>query len=309
MEEEEDGSIPDRCPICRKRSNNVLLHIKKKDSCNDKIEPHLFDKWKNEAKKRSKKKYQRKFVESGKHKEVQKKYTDKCKKDDKESHLQVRRQAQAKYVNRERVQKNTEDRLNEFKQLCIDILNSLQEGRTPSEKDLNRFHLVESDFARSSRDDVYAWLKDVDGGLLSSVIAFQKVCLLPRRTWLGALGRVECTKVDKRKWMKDQEEKLYRLIGQLASYRHPFNMVHLIPDEFKLKRKPDPTPRTLTLTQQRKPESFLKEDEDELDRLIVEILGDEEVLANDEPMMNLLKITKDFDDIEIALLYCKNKCK
>ena len=163
-----------------KQSNNVLLHIKKKDSCNDKIEPHLFDKWKNEAKKRSKKKYQRKFVESGKHKEVQKKYTDKCKKDDKESHLQVRRQAQAKYVNSERVQKNTEDRLNEFKQLCIDILNSLQNGRTLT---------------------------------------------------------IE----------------LYRLIGQLASYKHPFNMVHLIPDEFKLKRKPDPTPSTW----RRKPETFL----------------------------------------------------
>ena len=298
---EEEDSIPDRCPICRKRSNNVLLHIKKKDSCKDKIEPQLFDKWKNEANKRSKKKYQRKFVESGKHKVVQKKYSDKCKKDDKESHLQVRRQAQAKYANRERVQKNTEDRLKEFKQLCIDMLNSLQNGRTPSEKDLNRFHLVESDFARSSRDNVYAWLKDVDGGLLISVIAFQKVCLVPRRTWLGALGRVECMHVDKRKWMKDQEEKLYRLIGQLASYRHPFNMVHLIPNEFKLKRKPDPTPSTW----QRKPETFLKEDEEELDRLILEILGDEEALANDEPMKNLLKITKDLDSLETAMLYCK----
>ena len=111
--------------------------------------------------------------------------------------------------------------------------------------------------------------------------------------------------VDKRKWMKDQEEKLYRLIGQLASYKHPFNMVHLILDEFKLKRKPDPTPSTW----QRKPETFLKEDEDELDKLILEILGDEGALANDETMMNLLKITKDLDSLDIAVLYCKNKSK
>ena len=299
--EEEDQPIPDRCPICRKRSNNVLLHIKKKDSCKEKIEPQLFDKWKNEANKRSKKKYQRKFVKSGKHKVVQKKYSDKSKKDDEESYLQVRRQVQAKYVNREKVQESSEDRLKEFNQLCIDILHSLREGRTPNERDLNRFHLVESDFTRSSRDKVYDWLKDVDGGLLISVIAFQKVCLIPRRTWLGALGRVECMHVDKRKWMKDQAEKLYKLIGQLASYRHPFNMVHLIPNEFKLKRKPEPTPTTW----QRKPEAFSKEDEEELDRLILEILGDEEALANDEPMMNLLRITKDMDNLDIAMLYCK----
>ena len=129
-EEEEDGYIPDRGPICRKRSNNVLLHIKKKDSCKQKIEPQLFDKWKIKAKKRSKRKYQRKFVETGRHKVVQKKYNDKCKDFDKEGYLKVGRQAQAKYVNRERVQKNTEDRLKVFKKLCIDILNSLQNGRT-----------------------------------------------------------------------------------------------------------------------------------------------------------------------------------
>ena len=117
--------------------------------------------------------------------------------------------------------------------------HSLREGRTPSEKDLNRFHLIESDFAASSRDDVYAWLKEVDGGLLISVIAFQKVGLLPRGAWLGALWRADCTAMDRRRWMKDQEEKMYRLIGQLASYRHPFNMVHLIPNEFKLERKPE----------------------------------------------------------------------
>ena len=295
--EEEMESIPDRCPVCRKRSFNVLLHIQKKDSCNDKIEPELYAKWKNEAKKRSKKKYQEKFVKSGKHKEAQRKYTEKNKRDDKESHLQVRRQAQAKYVNREMVQNKTEDRIKEFHNLCLDTLHSLREGRTPSEKDLNRFHLIESDFAASSRDDVYAWLKEVDGGLLISVIAFQKVCLLPRSAWLGALWRADCTAMDRRRWMKDQEEKMYRLIGQLASYRHPFNMVHLIPNEFKLERKPEHSCE--------KTETLSTEDEEELDRLIVEILGDEEALSNDEPMQELLKLTKDMENLNIAMSYCK----
>ena len=302
MEEEEEESVPDNCPVCRKRSNNVLLHIQKKDSCKDKIEPELYEKWKNEANKRRKKKYQSKFVKSGKHKEVQKKYSEKCKKDDRESYLQVRRHTQAKFVNREKVQKGSEDRMKKFNELCIDILYSLRQGRTPSEKDLNNFHLIESDFAPSDRDEVYAWLKDVDGGLLISVICFQKVCLLPRKAWYFAHLKVEgTTKKDRRNRMRDQEEKLYRLMGQLASYRHSptLQYKHLIPREFKLKRKPEPS------TWQMKPETLSKEDEEELDRLIVEILGDPEAFGQDLPMQKLLKLTKDMDDLEIALSYTK----
>ena len=175
----EEDSIPERCPVCRKRTNNVLLHIHHKDSCNEKIEPKLYEKWKKEAKKRSKRKYQGKYVKSGKHSDVQRKYVEKYKKDDIKSYLQSRRQAQAKYVNRDRVQNRSEDRFKQFNTLCIDILHSLRTGKIPCEKDLNRFHLIESDFDPDERDNVYAWMKDIDGGLLASVITFQKVCLLP----------------------------------------------------------------------------------------------------------------------------------
>ena len=304
MEEEEEESIPDRCPVCRKRCNNVLLHILKKDTCKDKIEPEIYDKWKNEAKKRSKKRYQEKFVKSGKHKEVQRKYIEKCMKNFKESHLKVRRQVQAKYVNRERVQNRSEGRMKDFDNLCIDMLYSLKQGRTPSERDLNRFHLIESDFAPADRDDVYAWLKDVDGGLLLSVICFQKVCLISDRTWIESSFKVECKTKDRGKWI-DQYDKLYILMGQLASYRHTFEMEHLIPCGygFKLTKKSEPE------TWQIKPDTFTKEDEEELSRLILEILGDAEALSNDLPMQNLLKLTKDMENIKIALSYTKKNEK
>ena len=309
MEEEEEELIPERCPACRKKSHNLLLHILMKDSCKDKIEPELYEKWKNEAKKRSKKKYQEKFVKSGKHKEAQKKYIEKCKKNFKESHLKVRRLAQAKYVNRLEVlnrlevQNRSEDRMEDFKNLCIDMLYSLRHGRTPGERDLNRFHLVESDFAPTDRDVAYAWLKDVEGGHLISVICFQKVCLLPGRIWLDAYFKVECKTKDRGKWL-DQHDKFYRLIGQLASYRHTFEMEHLIPcgyglGRFKFKKKPEPD------TWQSKPETFTKEDEEELDRLILEILGDNEAFANDLPMQKLLKLTKDMENLQIAMPYTK----
>ena len=305
MMEEEEDSIPDRCPVCRKKSQSLLLHILKKDSCKDKIEPELYEKWKNEAKKRSKKKYQEKFVKSGKHKEAQKKYIEKCKKSFKESHLKIRRQVQAKYVNRMKVQTiETEDRKEDFNNLCIDMLHSLRQGRTPSERDLNRFHLIESDlFADDDRDDAYAWLKDIDGGLLLLVICFQKVCLLPGRIWLDAYFKVECKTKDRGKWL-DQHDTFYRLIGQLASYRHTFEMEHLIPcgygiGRFKFKKKPEPD------TWQRKPETFTKDDEEELRRLISEIFDDTEALSKDLPMQNLLKLTEDIENLDIAMSYTK----
>ena len=294
--EEEEESIPDKCPVCGKRSNNVLLHIHKKDSCKDKIAPELYDKWKNEANKRSKKKYQKKFVKSGKHSKVQQKYSEKCKKDDDRSYLKVRRLAQAKYINREKVKKNSEERMKEFTNLCCDMLKSLREGETPDEKKLNKFHLIESDFV--SRDEVFAWLKDVDGRLLCLVITLQKLCLLPRKSWLGAIWRVDCTIKYRRLWMKDQEEKLYRLIGQLASFRHPFNLLHLIPSRFKLEEKPKPFPK-------KTPETFTKEHEEELVRLITEILGDEKAYTKDVPMQKLLKLTKENENLSDAMLYCK----
>ena len=104
-------------------------------------------------------------------------------------------------LNRLEVQNRSEDRMEDFKNLCIDMLYSLRHGRTPGERDLNRFHLVESDFAPTDRDVAYAWLKDVDGGHLISVISFQKVCLLPGRIWLDAFFKVECKTKDRGKWL------------------------------------------------------------------------------------------------------------
>ena len=66
--------LPDRCPICKKVSRNVLLHIRKKESCCSKIDQSLYDHWKEIANKRTKTKYQKKYVESGRHKEAQERY-------------------------------------------------------------------------------------------------------------------------------------------------------------------------------------------------------------------------------------------
>ena len=80
--------LPDRCPICKKVSKNILLHIKKKESCCSKIDQSLYDHWKNIANKKTKTKYQRKYIESGRHREAQERYVETGK----------QREAQERYV-------------------------------------------------------------------------------------------------------------------------------------------------------------------------------------------------------------------
>ena len=104
MDDEEEGELPDlpdKCPVCNKTSKNLLLHIRKKSSCNAKIDPDLYDHWKQEQNKYNKRKFQSAYVKAGKHKNAQEKYVKSGK------HSEVRekyvksgkhKEAQAKYV-------------------------------------------------------------------------------------------------------------------------------------------------------------------------------------------------------------------
>ena len=104
-------TLPEECPICNKETKNILLHIRKKKSCSSKVDPVLYDHWKEEANKRKKKKYriagkhkkdQAKYVQSGKHKKVQAKYvlSGKHKKVQEKYVLTGKhKEAQSKYVN------------------------------------------------------------------------------------------------------------------------------------------------------------------------------------------------------------------
>ena len=72
MEDEvELPDLPDKCPICTKTSKNLLLHIRKKESCSSQIDPTLYDHWKREQSKYSKRKFQSAYVKNGKHKDAQ----------------------------------------------------------------------------------------------------------------------------------------------------------------------------------------------------------------------------------------------
>ena len=65
-----DEELPSKCPVCKKRQNNILLHIRLKESCNKEIIPDLYKRWKNLANKRNRIKAQKRYIETGKHKNV-----------------------------------------------------------------------------------------------------------------------------------------------------------------------------------------------------------------------------------------------
>jgi len=89
MEEEE--KLPNKCPICDKEAKNLLLHMKSKKSCNSKIDPKLYEHWKQVKNRQSKRKYQYMYVKQGKHKKAQAKYEDKFKSHCKVCPMKVRK--------------------------------------------------------------------------------------------------------------------------------------------------------------------------------------------------------------------------
>ena len=229
-----DIEVPDKCPVCKKVSKNLLLHIRKKDECSSGTDPKLLNDWREAAQKIRRRKAQSKYIKSGKHKEVQAKYIKKCEEEDKESVLQIQRHKHARFYQRRFF--SQKKRRRSFKQLCIRMLHCLRRGECPPEKVLNKFHIVEDE--KYSRyldkngkeydpEKLHKWVKDVNANLLLSVITLQKVALVPRSTWLKAQLEVENCKNE------DLKAKFYKLIGKLQAYQHKNTKDVLVPEKYK----------------------------------------------------------------------------
>ena len=188
-----DEDIPDKCPVCRKVTNNILLHIRKKDSCMEQVDPELYAKWKEKANKRKKSRYQYKYVDQGKHKIAQAKYVENCKIADKKSFDQLKKHSNAKYREKERIlsgRHGDKKRKAAFINMCNKCLWMLRQGKIEySEYRLNGFHLVEGETGMDN-EEVHNWIKEIDADLLVNVIEFQKIVLVPRSRWLSAIEDV-----------------------------------------------------------------------------------------------------------------------
>ena len=297
--------IPDECPVCRKVSKNLLLHIRKRSECSSSIDPELFSSWREAAHKRKSRKAQSKYIQKGRHKEVQAKYAKKCKEEDEESFLQIQRHTYAR--RRERLFRRRDykkyKRMNSFRKLCIRMLSCLRRGECPPEHWLNKFHLIEHEICSRyvdkdgneyDPDKLHGWLKEVDLRLLIMVISFQKIALVPRSYWKKAQKQVETPK------KAHLRECLYKLIGKLQAYKHKNTKDITIPDEFKSNCKA--TEDKLQIWDSI-PDDFSGEDEKLLVDLLEDIFDHDDI--NDQEMEDLLKITHHMDVLDVASLYSK----
>ena len=176
--------VPEKCPVCNKGFKNLLLHIRTKESCNKAIDTDQYDLWKILSMKKNKRKYQSKYIESGKHVAAQGRYLTKIKAE---------------------IKKKKEERKEKFYSLARKCLLALKKGETLKEDQLREFQLVETDHQGSS-----SWTRKISGRLLYAVIHYQQVVLVSEEQWL--LGMAESG--------MRYEEIFPPLIGKLNAYKN-----------------------------------------------------------------------------------------
>ena len=292
-----DAEIPTHCPVCKKVASNLLLHIRKKESCFAEVDKDQYETWREKSRKNTKKASQKKYIDSGRHSEAQERYSKACKKQDYTSWKKLGRQKSARHNEKYKVAKLTFKELNnemdemnkkrkeKFEDMCHDTLRSLKCGRTPSDHCLNSLHLVEGNFIASAQDQMHVWMEDVSGSLLYRMITFQQLLLVPYSRWLSAIDKVK----------ESYRNILLGMIGKLNSYQHKSTEGLTIPDEFKLKCKEN----------QESDEALKARDRDELlIEWIDEVIGTEDDW-DDGYMGGLLRIQDTLDNLESSLLYTK----
>ena len=288
---DEESLLPDKCPVCGKVKTNLLLHIQKSDSCKQVVDPKLYEKWKRQASKRKKRKYQEKYRKIGKEREASKKFYKKCIEDDEESFKQIIKRDNCKYYSRNKrstSRKAIKSRLRRFNKFCSICFGALSYGRTPYISEMNKFHLVEADFVEKFHEELLNWVKEVNRRLLETIIQFQQIVLMTKSRWLSAMKKV-----------KDKEDEIFilKVIGKLQAYKNENTKEIQIPDDFKSSCK---------ITEMRHEGFFkrrvAKKDEDYFISLMTDILIDQEKWK-DEKLQKLLRTRKAMVNLNLALRF------
>ena len=316
-----ETEIPDKCPICKKGTRTLLLHNRKRDSCWQQIDKNQYDIWKKEINKRSKRNYQSKYVKDGRHKTTQKKFIKKSHMEDYSSSLQIQAQRRAKNKNRDIIAKpgseneeGQEKRMNTFQDMCCWSLFKLREGEICDTYDrynfnLNKFHLIEAYFDIHHHEELHAWMKGISSEILSKVITFQQIALVPRSRW-----RLAIEKAKKDPLKKKYEDQIYKMIGKLNSYNHALTTNIVIPENYESNckgtnecpmKKGELIPGDQESKKDKKGKTIWKLSKDEetlLISLIDDIIGSEDDFK-DGVLRDLLQINKIMKNLEIALKY------
>ena len=275
----QESIVPDKCPVCNTKKKNILLHIQLREECRQKIDDKTFESWREQAKKKSKRKYQVKNVDSGNHMRLQKKYNKTKKAKD------VKR---ALYIRKRLKDKRRLEKLHSFNGLSILLYVYLRALRTPMVFHIKQFELMEEEPRRIRElclkdEEKFEWLKDIETTLFEAVMSIQILVLIPNSQWLLAIEKVEQSPTT------EMRETLFKLIGKLQDHENENTKGIEIPDKYH-----DEFRGTLDFHDAFKIEKLTRENELYLIDSVAEIVGDEEGLHCRE-LQELLDITLDMD--------------
>ena len=287
----QESIVPDKCPVCNTKKKNILLHIQLREECRQKIDDKTFESWREQAKKKSKRKYQVKNVDSGNHMRLQEKYNKTMKAKEVQRKLYIRNRLK---------QKRRLEKLHSFNGLSVLVYVYLRALRTPMAFHIEQFQLMEEEPLRIKKlclkdEEKFEWLKDIETALFEAVISLQILVLIPKSQWLIAIEKVEQYPAN------EMKETLFKLIGKLQDHENENTKGIEIPGKYR-----DEFRGTWDYHDAFKIEKLTKENELYLIDSVAEIVGDEEGLHCRE-LQELLNITLEMDRFYQTLGFTSDK--
>lgn len=289
--------VPKRCPICNTQKKNMLLHIKTKKSCFEKIDKKVFEEWSKMATYKSKRVYQIKFNKRGGHNRARER-KKKMEQEEGERKWELK-------ITYERQKRIVGMKFKKFNELKMEICRGLSAGKTPKIDPFCRLHggLIQKDYSRIKDPDLrdhcppmksvlnekesHAWVENINAVLLEAVISFQIVVCVPSEIWVNAVKSLDLTSTEETK------SKLFTLIGNLQAIKNENTQDIQIPSNFKSTCK-------LSNKETRRTHWIMNE------KLMIEnienIIG-KDINLIDEEVQKLLEIKEEMENLYVAMAF------
>ena len=205
--------LPERCPICNTKKPNILLHIRTRELCYQKVDKQIFEVWRKLARKETKWKSQTKFNQSGGHNKARKRKAEEAK--------------ELKSLKRctDHQKSIVKGKFNIFNRLAGESLLYLSQGKTPKAYSIKKkqYDLIVKDYSIIqdgiyekkcvlNEEELHEWMNRINSKLLKAVISLRNVVLVSESNWKIAINAVKETSD------QDLEDKLFRLIGKLQAH-------------------------------------------------------------------------------------------
>ena len=287
--------IPDRCPSCKVKKKNILLHIQASESCFQKVDQKTYQEWTELSKKRCKSIFQYKYVDKGEHTKAQNKYFEKKRKH--------QRDFETKEILKSNSRRDQQEKRRKFVHMSETCLLNLTKGRTPPEWMFRCYKLILEEEVWYKGELVMtdgesnAWLKEFGTAFLDAAISMRILVNIPKSKWISVIESMELQNEN-----EEYKDKLFKLIGKLQAGENERTKGIDIDKRYQSDKKI----RSQRWKYDMNNDIITNNDEKILVEYATNIIGDKEGL-HDRRLQELLGITEDIDNLCNAFSYTTNK--